>query len=62
MREGNERPTRSSSNFSLEILQAEDLKFHKNSAIIYSESERDVTLLLTKHYWVATYRKKEVPK
>ena len=46
----------------LEILQAEDLKIHKNSAIIYSESERDVTLLLTKHYWVATYRKKEVPK
>ena len=51
MREGNKANRVASANkerlFSLlEILRAESLKIYKNSAIIYIESERDVTLLL----------------
>lgn len=46
-----------------EILRTESLKSSQNSAIIYIESERDVTLLLLnkKHHRVVTYHEKEVP-
>ena len=46
MREGNDYKVASVKRlqFPLEILQAENLKITQNSAIIYIESERDVTL------------------